>query len=168
MSLLHIPIPNDPTTALGVLRQVWNQLRPILTMRKEVRLWLTISLEKRTTPQNAKFHAITTDLQRSRLTWAGKPRDARQWKSLLISGHAVATSEGAEIVPGLENEFINIRESSALMSIERGSSLIEYSIAFCASNDVELHDPSDWLRWGLAESLTNQQEHHHNVRRATA
>jgi len=91
----------------------------------------------RSLEQNAKFHAICTDLAKSKATWAGKPRTADQWKVLLVSGHAVATKEGAEIIPGLEGEFVNIRESTALMSKKRGSSLIEYSLAFCAQHGIE-------------------------------
>jgi hypothetical protein len=87
---------------------------------------------KRNADQNAKFHAICSDLARARVEWAGKPRTAEQWKVLLISGHAQATKEGAEMVPGLEGEFVNIRESSALMSVRRASSLIEYAQAFAA------------------------------------
>ena len=70
----------------------------------------------RTSEQNAKFHAICSDLARSQVMWAGKRRTADQWKVLLVSGHAVATKECSEIVPGLEGEFINLRESTALMS----------------------------------------------------
>ena len=88
--------------------------------------------------QNSKFHALCHDLEKSGLEWAGKPRSLAQWKSLLISAHAVATNEGAEIVPGLENEFVNIRESSARMSKARASSLIEYTVAFCAEKGVRL------------------------------
>ncbi len=80
--------------------------------------------------QNDKFHAICGDLAGT--PWAGKPRTAAEWKVLLVSGHAVATKEGAEVVPGLEGEFINIRESTAAMSKARGSSLIEYAQAFAA------------------------------------
>jgi hypothetical protein len=87
---------------------------------------------KRSLDQNAKFHAICSDLARARVEWAGKPRTADEWKVLLVSGHAVATKEGAEVVPGLEGEFLNIRESTATMSKARGSSLIEYSQAFAA------------------------------------
>ena len=101
---------------------------------------VTITEPKRTTDQNAKFHAICSDLARSGLMWAGKERTAAAWKTLLVSGHAVATKEGADVIPGLEGEFINIRESTALMSIKRGSSLIEYALAFCAMNAVTLHD----------------------------
>lgn len=84
--------------------------------------------------QNAKFHAICGDIAKSGIKWAGKERTSDQWKVLLVSGHAMATKEGAEIVPGIEGEFVNIRESTALMSKARSSSLIEYSIAFYEQN----------------------------------
>lgn len=96
---------------------------------------------KRTDGQNERFHAIAGDIAKSGLTWAGKPRNATQWKVLLVSGHAAATKEEFDMVPGLEGEFVNLRESTALMSIKRGSSLIEYSTAFALSNGVTLHDP---------------------------
>lgn len=86
----------------------------------------------RSLDQNAKFHAICADL--AGMPWAGKPRTAAEWKVLLVSGHAVATKEGAEVVPGLEGEFINIRESTAAMSKKRGASLIEYAQAFAAQH----------------------------------
>lgn len=94
----------------------------------------------RTSGQNGKFHAICSDLARSQVTWAGKRRNAAQWKVLLVSGHAAATKEGVEIVPGLEGEFINLRESTAAMSKRRGSSLIEYALAFCAMHGVDTRE----------------------------
>lgn len=90
--------------------------------------------------QNAKFHAMCSDIAKSGLEWAGKKRTADQWKVLLVSGHATATKEGAEMVPGLEGEFVNVRESTALMSVRRSSSLIEYTVAFCAMNGVPLNE----------------------------
>ena len=93
-----------------------------------------ITKPNRSTEQNAKFHAICGDLEKLGIKWAGKKRNAAQWKCLLVSGHAVATKEEAEIIPGLEGEFINIRESTAAMSKKRSSSLIEYAIAFYESN----------------------------------
>jgi hypothetical protein len=59
---------------------------------------------------------------------------------LLVSGHAVATKLGAEIIPGLEGEFVNIRESTARMTKARSSSLIEYALAWCADNGYVLSD----------------------------
>lgn len=91
--------------------------------------------------QSSKFHAICGDIAKSGTKWAGKHRTAMEWKCLLVSGHAIATQEGSEVVPGLEGEFINLRESTALMSKRRSSSLIEYSIAWCCSNSIKLHFP---------------------------
>lgn len=104
---------------------------------------VTVSEPKRNSDQNAKFHALCSDIARSGLEWMGKRRSAEQWKVLLVSGHAMATKEGADLVPGLENEFVNLRESTAAMSKKRCASLIEYTLAFCAmrgvahSNEVE-------------------------------
>ena len=93
---------------------------------------VTFSEPTRSDGQSAKFHAICGDLARARVPWMGKPRTAAQWKVLLISGHAVATKEGAELVNGLEGELVNLRESTATMTRRRSSSLIEYAQAFAA------------------------------------
>ena len=94
----------------------------------------------RTLEQNAKFHAMCGDIAKSPLQWAGKRLTARQWKFLLVSGHAVVTNEASEIIQGLEGELINIRESTALMSKRRGSSLIEYTLAFGTTHEVKWSD----------------------------
>ncbi len=96
-----------------------------------------LSEASRTLEQNAKFHALCEDIAKSGIPWAGKPRSAAQWKVLLVSGHATATKEGSDIVPGIEGEFVNVRESTALMSKARGSSLIEYAQAFCAMHEIQ-------------------------------
>lgn len=100
---------------------------------------VTVKEPRRSNDQNAKFHAICSDLAKSNLQWAGKRRKKDEWKELLISAHSKATNQGFEIVPGIEGEFVNIRESTASMSKARGSSLIEYATAFCAMNGVKLN-----------------------------
>lgn len=96
----------------------------------------------RSLDQNAKFHALCSDIARSDMTWLGKRRTAEQWKVLLVSGHSTATKEGSEVVPGLEGEFVNIRESTAAMSKRRGASLIEYTLAFCAAHEIDVREPA--------------------------
>jgi hypothetical protein len=91
-----------------------------------------ITEPRRNLDQNAKFHAICEDLERAGAKWAESARTAEQWKVLLVSGHAIATKQGAEVVTGIEGELVNIRESTALMSKSRASSLIEYAQAFAA------------------------------------
>jgi hypothetical protein len=84
----------------------------------------------RTLEQNALLHELFGQLESGKLEWGGKARTAAEWKVLLISGHSIATGGEAEIVRGLEDELVNIRESSAAMSIKRLNSLIEYTQAF--------------------------------------
>lgn len=108
---------------------------------------VTISEPTRSSDQNAMFHAICGDIAKSGHLFTGKPRKPEVWKVLLISAHAAATSEGSEVVPGLEGEFVNIRESSALMSVRRAASLITYALAYCDTNSIPLTETSKggWL-----------------------
>lgn len=101
-----------------------------------------VSPPLRSSDQNAKLHALLSDLSKSSVTWAGKRRTLDEWKMLMVSGHAVATKAPGEVIPGIEGEFVAIRESTANMSVGRASSLIEYVLAFCVGNAVELHDTS--------------------------
>jgi hypothetical protein len=99
-----------------------------------------IKQPKRNLDQSAKFHALCHDVSRQK-EFAGKFRGPEVWKMLFVSGHAVATREGAEMVPGIEGEWCNLRESTAKMSVARMASLIEYVLAWCAGNGVRLsHD----------------------------
>lgn len=102
---------------------------------------LDIKPPTRKLEQNALFHAICAEASRQAL-FMNRKLLAEQWKVLFISGHAVATGEGSEMLPGIEKEFVNIRESSASMSVKRISSLIEYAMAWCANNDVQIHVPA--------------------------
>lgn len=57
----------------------------------------------------------------------------------LACGHAIATGGSADLVTGLEGETVNIRESTAKMSVARMASLIEYVLAWAANNDFEVN-----------------------------
>ena len=92
----------------------------------------TIKQKTRNTEQNAKFHAMCGELAGK--SWGGKTRSATEWKVLLVSGHAIATGEPQKMTVGLEGEVVNLRESTAAMSIKRMASLIEYTQAWIANN----------------------------------
>lgn len=106
----------------------------------------------RSLEQNALFHAICSDVSRQK-TFAGKRLRPEQWKVLFVSGHATVTREGSEVVPGLAGEFVNIRESTAGMSVARMTSLIEYTLAWCAENEVKLRAP-EYLHTEDEENVT--------------
>jgi hypothetical protein len=104
------------------------------------RLEVTIEPERRSLDANAKFHKLC-EVAARHLQWGGKRRTSSEWKVLLVSGHSVATKQGADIVPGLEGEFVNIRESTARMSRARSASLIDYTTAFLVTHGVEVNEP---------------------------
>lgn len=91
----------------------------------------------RSDAQNRIFHAICTDVA-SQATFLGKKRSAQQWKVIFVSAHAVATEGESELVEGLEGELVQLRESTAKMTRERMTSLIEYAIAWAMQNNIVL------------------------------
>lgn len=121
--------------AYQAITDIWSQIKCGLI--SGCRYEISVRQERRSVDQNAKFHALCSDLSKSGLEFAGARRSLEDWKTILVSGHAVATKEGCEIVTGIEGELVNLRESTAKMSKARSSSLIEYATAFAAQHGIE-------------------------------
>lgn len=96
---------------------------------------ITVAEPTRNLDQNARFHAMCSEMKG--VPYYGKARSAEDWKTLFVSGHTMATGGMAEVIPGLEGEFVNIRESTARMSKARASSLIDYTGAYIAQHQTE-------------------------------
>lgn len=97
---------------------------------------VTVGEATRNLEQNSRFHAMCADAS-EQSTWMGKKLTPAQWKVLFVSGHSIATGQGAEIVPGIEGEFVNIREETSRMSKSRISSLIQYVEAWGVENGIK-------------------------------
>lgn len=93
----------------------------------------------RTDDQNAKLHAMLSDIAKQK-TFNGEKLNIEQWKMVFVSGHRIATGGRAQMAIGLEGEVINLRESTARMSVSRLASLIEYIGAWAAENGVVFRD----------------------------
>lgn len=102
---------------------------------------VSIGEPTRNEDQNSRFHAMCGDIAKQ-AEWQGKKRKPSEWKFLLVSGHAIATKEGAEMLPGLEGEFLNLRESTAQMSRRRASSLIDYTRAWGDMHGIVWSEPA--------------------------
>ena len=129
--------------AHGAIHQAWSHVKGWLGAGG-ARLVLEVRPETRSDRQNRLLHALFGDVAKQAL-WMGSSRTPEQWKLLFVSGHAIATKEGADMVPGLEGEFLNLRESTARMSKARMASLLEYVMAWCAMHGVELRDARQWV-----------------------
>jgi hypothetical protein len=90
--------------------------------------------------QNALLHHLF-GVASKQATYMGRQFSVAQWKVLFVSGHAIATGIGADVIPGLEGEFCNVRESSAQMGVGRMNSLLEYVQAWFVENNIPLSAP---------------------------
>lgn len=114
---------------------------------------VSVGPRNRSDDQNAKFHAICTDIANSGMKWAGKRRTKDEWKVLLVSAHTKATKGEVEFILGLEGEFVNIRESTARMSVSRAASLITYALSFCDTNSIHL---TETIRGGFHDGANSR------------
>ena len=96
---------------------------------------VTIKESTRSIQQNAMLHSLFQSLHGKE--WAGRPRNAETWKLLMVSAHAIAAGRPAEVILGLEGEMVNIRESTAQMSVDRMASLISYVQAWIDEHECQ-------------------------------
>ena len=116
-----------------------NAARFILDLPCDPEHYLCVEIKEksRSLEQSAKLHAIFGELA-VKATWGGERLTAERWKMLMISAHTIATKEPNKMVIGIAGEVVNLRESTAKMSVKRLSSLIEYIHCWCAENNIAL------------------------------
>ena len=91
----------------------------------------------RTLEQNALMWAMLADIS-AQVDWYDQRLTSEEWKDVFS-----ASLKRQKVVPGLEGEFIAIRESTATMSGKRLASVMEYVEAYCAMNEIRLSAPED-------------------------
>ena len=100
-------------------------------------------LETRTDRQNRLLHALFGDISKHG-PLLGKLRSPEQTKQILVIAHGIATKEECEIVQ-IEGEVVALRESTAKMTKRRMASLLEYVLAYAATEGIELRDSRQWM-----------------------
>jgi ribosome biogenesis GTPase A len=98
----------------------------------------------RSVDQNAKFHAICSDISKQR-EWAGHKMGTEDWKRLLVDFYT-RTEEGlaTRIVPSLDGAgVVSLGEQTRKMNTSRMSGLIEFSIAWAVDEGIELSDEGE-------------------------
>ena len=134
------------------IQQAWAHAKGYL-MASGSPMVLEVRPETRSDRQNRLLHALFGDVARQ-AEWLGKKRTPAEWKLLFVSGHAVATKQGADLVPGLEGEFLNLRESTARMGKARMASLLDYVMSWAVEHGVELREARQWVDPETGEVLT--------------
>ena len=139
----------------GAIQKAWAHAKGYLVASGGPMV-LEVRTETRSDRQNRLLHALFADVAAQAL-WMGQKRTPAEWKVLFVSGHSVATKQGAELVPGLEGEFLNLRESTARMGKARMASLLDYVTAWAVEHGVELREAQQWVDAETGEIIEGVQ-----------
>jgi hypothetical protein len=92
----------------------------------------------RSLAQNAKLHALITDIAKT-LEWAGAKRDVETWKRLLTAAWLRARGEPIEMLPALDGHGVDIvfRRTSEL-TVNEMIELIEYIQSWAIGNGIDV------------------------------
>jgi hypothetical protein len=95
-----------------------------------------VKTKTRSLEQNALLHSLLGECAKT-MKYHGKTLSIEQWKVLFVSAHNIVEGRPAQVIAGIEGEFVNIRESTAKMTVKRLNSLIEYIQAWIADNNQQ-------------------------------
>ena len=128
---------SDKTGAKAAFTQAYYRCKETVLMNDDCNIVLELRPQNRSDQANRRLHAMLSTIA-SKCRFGGRKLTIEQVKLLMVSGHSIATNMGSDLVIGLEGEQVNMRESTAKMSVARMSSLMQYIEAWCALNDVEV------------------------------
>ena len=97
-----------------------------------------ISPPSRTLGQNARLHAMITDVARQ-VEWAGAKRNVEAWKDIFTAALRSA-NHGLDVVPGINGGFVLLGMHTSRMSVQEVGDLMTLVEAFGAEHGVEFHD----------------------------
>jgi hypothetical protein len=100
--------------------------------------YVAFSRPKRTGAQNAKLHAMITDVA-GQVEWAGAKRDVEAWKDIFTAALRSAR-HGLDVVPGINGGFVLLGMHTSAMTKAEVADLIELISAFGAEHGVQFHD----------------------------
>jgi len=105
---------------------------------------IAISDEDRSSEQNAKLHAMLSDIAKQ-VEHAGKKWNVLIWKRLCTAAWLREEGENATMIPALDgNGFDVIYERTSKLGIKKCASLIEWITAFGAEHQVRWTQRDNW------------------------
>lgn len=127
----------DPVQAHKAFAHAWTECaKPMLIAGH--RLLLEIKPAKRSSPQNARLHAMFTELS-THLRWHGQKLPMEVWKRLCMAAWMREERQSPQLVPALDGHGVDIiyERTSRLSAAECGR-LMEWVEAFAAEQGVLL------------------------------
>lgn len=98
---------------------------------------VTIKEPTRNLDQNARLHALLTDIAKQ-VEWHGKKLPVDVWKRLCTAAWLREIGESPEMIPALDGRGFDVLfEKTSRLSVKQMSSLIEWATAFAAEHGVK-------------------------------
>jgi hypothetical protein len=98
----------------------------------------------RTLLQNARLHALCTDVARQ-VDWprgSGVKRDVEAWKDIFTAA-LLSANHGLDVVPGINGGFVLLGMHTSAMKVDEVNDLMTLIEAWGAENEVEFSAPAE-------------------------
>ena len=125
--------------AQALMNNLWPKVREALVYGKK--LTLEIKQQTKSREQEEKYHAIIGDIAKQ-ANHMGSKWDAESWKRLLVWQFCKEKQiDAGRIVPSLDmTGVVQLGQQTRKFSKEQASEFVEFLLAWCAENGVELKE----------------------------
>lgn len=107
----------------------------------ETKTRVTFNGPQRTIPQNARLHAMITDIAEQR-RYHGLKLSIKDWKLLFMDALSTELALQVRAVPNLAGTgFVNLGSSTSELEVSKCGDLMEIIAAWGAENEVVFSDP---------------------------
>jgi hypothetical protein len=130
---------DNPKQATTLMQSLWPKVKAALAAGK--RLTLEIKDASRSNEQNEKFHAIIGDIAKQ-AHHMGSKWSAEDWKRLLVDKFMREHWQSdLTIIPNLDSTgIVQLGIQTRKFTKEQASEFVEFLLAWCAENGVELKE----------------------------
>ena len=127
----------QPAQAHAALMTAWAEcIKPMLTAGN--RMVLEVKPQNRSSPQNARLHAMLSELALN-VDWCGKKLPAEVWKRLCMAAWMREERQSPKLVPALDGNGVDIiYERTSRLTKDECGRLMEWITAFAAERGVLL------------------------------
>ena len=129
----------DQQQASALMQSLWPKVKAALAAGRK--LTLEVKDASRSNEQNEKYHAIIGDIAKQ-AQHMGHKWDAESWKRLMVDKFLRETGfMNSPIIPNLDGTgIIQLGFQTRKFSKEQASEFVEFLLAWCADNGIELKE----------------------------
>lgn len=124
--------------AQALMSNLWPKVREALVYGKK--LTVEFKEQSKSREQEEKYHAIIGDIAKQ-AQHMGAKWEAEDWKRLLVDQFMRQNLEVTKVIPNLDNNgIVQLGFQTRNFTKEQASEFVEFLLAWCAENGVELKE----------------------------